>query len=742
MRMLKLKIQPLMTMALVLSITCISCGVGTTKTKRGTLYPDPGPETALNVLNRVIGKEKLENFTFILRPRRDGNDGFQIHKEGKKIVIEAASPTALCYGTYYYLKTACRCMVTWSGKNIRIPETLPPLEVEIVSPYRYRYYFNVVTHGYSTAYWDWPRWEQEIDWMALHGINMPLVPGAHEAILYRVFQHIGLEKQDIESYFSGPAHFPWNRMGNLANWDGPPPDSYYKKQLALTHKILRRMRALGMEPVVHAFAGFVPGALKKHFPQEDIRRLGWAGGVPEKYNAFILAPGSPLFTRIGKLYIREWEKEFGKGKFFLADSFNEMDVPLDKAPEKAMEELAGYGENVFRSINGVNPDAVWVMQGWTFPFHRDRQGKLFWTPERLRALVSRVPDHKLMILDLANEYNHHVWKIPPSWKTYDGFFNKQWVYSFIPNMGGKVALNGRARVYASLPIEALNDPKKGNLVGFGFAPEGIENNEMIYELLADMGWRTSPLDFPAWVEGYCLQRYGAFPEGMRRAFELLSQSCYGSFTDHPVSRYQLRPYRRPRGVKDKATVHRSGEFTEAVAAFLDCAGQFKNNRFYLYDAVDLTVQYLGLVADRKLYDFLRRGKRADWPVLEEAMEILLTMDRLLASHPDRSLKKWLDYARGWGDTIEEKNYYESNARRLLTTWGGEPVNDYSCRVWSGLISHYYVRRWQEFYKAKRNSAPFDLNRWEEHWITTPGFPAEKPYENPLSAVLESFSKYK
>jgi hypothetical protein len=24
------------------------------------------------------------------------------------------------------------------------------------------------------AFWNWSRWEQEIDWMALHGVNLPL----------------------------------------------------------------------------------------------------------------------------------------------------------------------------------------------------------------------------------------------------------------------------------------------------------------------------------------------------------------------------------------------------------------------------------------------------------------------------------------------------------------------------------------------------------------------------------------
>ena len=36
--------------------------------------------------------------------------------------------------------------------------------------------------------------------------------------------------------------------------------------------------------------------------------------------------------------------------------------------------------------------------------------------------------------------------------------------------------------------EALASEYSDNLVGFGSAPEGLENNEVVYELLADMGW--------------------------------------------------------------------------------------------------------------------------------------------------------------------------------------------------------------------------------------------------------------
>lgn len=36
------------------------------------------------------------------------------------------------------------------------------------------------------AFWQWDRWEQEIDWMALHGINLPLAFVGQEAIFQKV----------------------------------------------------------------------------------------------------------------------------------------------------------------------------------------------------------------------------------------------------------------------------------------------------------------------------------------------------------------------------------------------------------------------------------------------------------------------------------------------------------------------------------------------------------------------------
>lgn len=39
----------------------------------------------------------------------------------------------------------------------------------------------------SYVWWDWERWEKEIDWMALQGINLPLAFTGQEAIWQKVF---------------------------------------------------------------------------------------------------------------------------------------------------------------------------------------------------------------------------------------------------------------------------------------------------------------------------------------------------------------------------------------------------------------------------------------------------------------------------------------------------------------------------------------------------------------------------
>lgn len=68
-----------------------------------------------------------------------------------------------------------RSWVDCSGgvSQLALPAVLPASpKTRFVSPVKWRYYMNVCTVSYSSAFWSWDRWQQEIDWMALHGINL------------------------------------------------------------------------------------------------------------------------------------------------------------------------------------------------------------------------------------------------------------------------------------------------------------------------------------------------------------------------------------------------------------------------------------------------------------------------------------------------------------------------------------------------------------------------------------------
>ena len=703
---------------LVLSISFSGCDRTETEAARSVIEARFGP---------------LENVDFRVLPDKDGDrDYYEITAEDGNLKIVASSPTALCYGFYHYMRTVCHSMVTWSGSNISIPEKWPDYHERTVSPYRLRYFLNVCTFGYTAPYWDWERWSDEIDWMALHGVNMPLASVASEAIAKRVWLRMGLTSEEIDRFFTGPAHLPWHRMGNLNSFDGPLDDEWHSSQIELQHRILDKMRALKMEPVAPAFAGFVPPAFLEKNPSVRASRLSWGGFGPE-YNAYVLSPDSPYFEKIGKMFVEEWEKEFGKARYWLSDSFNEMELPVDEDDVEGKHALLKeYGNAIYSSIAAGDPDAVWVTQGWTFGYHHE-----IWDPESLQALLSEVPDDKMIIIDLANEYPEWIWHVEQTWKVHKGFYGKQWIYSYVPNFGGKVIPSGALDKYAQGSAEALASPVKGNLVGFGSAPEGLENNEIIFELLADMGWKNDAVDIEAWLEEYCLSRYGSCSKEMLEAWEKFHESVYGSIYSYPRFLWQtVVPDKR------RASSHCIDDrFGEAVYLFASCSTSCASSELYRNDLVEYVSLWIGELADRhyeKALQYMEEGKKDDaYKELEVTVSMLGDVDRLLASHPDYRLSKWIGYARNSSESSGMKDKFESNAKRLITTWGGWQ-EDYAARFWSGLVSDYYIPRLGVYFSEGQEK----LDEWEEEWIDSNYTTVEVPFDNPVEMAGILLEKYR
>ena len=660
----------------------------------------------LNLVRRVSGNPNV-SLSYKIKDAKDGRTYYKYAVDNGELKIVGSDKISICRGFYDYVKNNGMGMYTWSGNNISVPSSLPSVSpVHVISPFENHYYLNVVTYGYSMPFWDWKRWEQEIDWMALHGINMPLTLVAHETIMARVYKKFGLSDEEINSYFVGPAHLPFSRMGLMEKLDGPLNSDWYNDQIELQHKILDRMRSLDMKPICPSFAGFVPEGIKRIYPDVRIVKTHWGGA----FNNWMINPEEKLFSEMMTSFIEEWEKEFGKCEYYLSDSFNEMEIPFpDKGDPARYSLLASYGEKVYSSIKRANKDAVWVMQGWMFGYQRH-----IWDYETLGALVSRVPDDKMLLLDLAVDYNRHFWHSEVNWEYYKGFYNKQWVYSVIPNMGGKTGMTGVLDFYANGHLEALSSSNRGNLVAHGLAPEGIENNEVLYELVTDAGWSDHRMDVRDWLKQYSINRYGKAPAQLMKAWDYLLKSVYGTFTDHPRFNWQFRP-----GTVKNGSIYMNEDYFRGLEAFLSASEELKDSPYYLTDLCEMTAHYLGGKAEiltRQIDQEYLLGDTLQAHFLQSRFEaLMLGIDRILSQHPTLRLDRWLSFASASGKTASQSNQYETNARRIVTIWG-PPVDDYSARIWSGLVGSYYLGRWKEYYKGRDSGKSADLSSWERKWV--------------------------
>ena len=666
---------------------------------------------ARGVLERTLGKRAANSIVLKLEPGPE--ESYRFRASGGKLDITGTSTVALCRGAYDYLRSHNLGTVGWAGPRLNLPARFPDAaETSVTSPFRVRHCYNAVTPGYSTPYWGWERWERELDWMALHGYNMIMAPVATEAIATRVWKKLGLTDAEIAEYHTGPAHLPWQRMGCIRNVGLGLTESWHRGQIILQKKLLARMKELGIEPVIQGFAGFVPPGLKRIHPEVNLHVTHWNGGFPVSQRPVVMLPDTPLWGEIGRAFIAEWKKEFGDARYWLVDSFNELELP--KTTESPALMLARYGRATYDTLRAADPDAIWVLQGWMFNYQRH-----IWNKETVKALVESVPENDLLILDYANDYD-------TNWDDFSAFGGRSWMMGYVPNMGGKTAYTGRMDFYASQVAMTLAHPDKGNLVGFTISGEGLENNEVLYELMSDTAWSREAIDLDTWLPAYAANRYGTDDPVLAEAWQALRRGVYSSFTPHPTFGWQQMGL-------GHGSVYRDPKFVEAVRLFLGRAPRLGNQPNYRDDAVEMAALALGLRAEdwfSAAREAHGNGETADFGTfVNEGCLLLLKADQLLESHSLLRLQAWIDHARGHQGSDAEKDDWERNARHIITTWG-PPVNDYSCRVWSGLIRDFYVPRLKAMTDAMAEGKAFDRRAWEAEWVNGLGISPGKPLPDP------------
>lgn len=672
---------------------------------------------------------------------RSDRDFFEITSKNGNPLIRGNNYVSIASGINWYLKYSVGVHLTWNSMHASLPATLPLVQgVERhTTDIKHRYYLNYCTLSYSMAFWDWKRWEQELDWMALHGINLCLDIVGTDVVWRNVLLKLGYTKDEANEFVAGPAFQAWWLMNNLEGWGGPNSDNWYQQRERLQKQIMKRMKELGINVCLPGYSGMVPHDAKQ--------RLGLDVADPGKWNDYkrpaFLQPTSKRFAEIASIYYKEQQRLYGKADFYSMDPFHE-------GGNAGGVDLRKAGEAIMGAMKAVNPNAVWVVQAWgACPYP---------------AMIKHLNNGDMLVLDLYSE-NRPQWGDPEStWYRKEGFNGHDWAFCMLLNFGGNVGMFGKLQHVVDEYYKARQSKFVSTMKGVGLTMEGIENNPVMYELVSELPWRDAKFSWKEWLHDYVEARYGNINNAkVHDAWLLLARSVYGAgakvveqgchesvLCARPaLDVYQVSSW------SEMEEFYNPDDVINAARLMVEASHEVKANDNFRYDLVDVTRQaiaeqaryvYDEVVAaykakDRKMFDYTTK----------RFLDILLQQDRLLSSMPDFMVGGWIRSARNLGQNEQERNHYEWNARVQITTWGNRSaaerggLREYAHKEWNGVLADFYYPRWKAYFEALaatldgKPMKQLDFYAMDEKWTLLHNVYPYEAQGNPVEFAQTAFN---
>jgi len=648
---------------------------------------DVRPEQA--VLRRLL-PHQAGQFELGTLPAVGGGERFRVSSANGHIAVDGSTPSALLFGLNWYLKYVAHVQISPNGDRVgREAFPLPRAVIERSTPYAYRLALNENVDGYSAPYWSWPRWQREIDVLALSGINAVLVERGTDGVLYRTFRDFGYSDAAIRRWIAAPAHQNWQLMGNLCCYGGPLSRALLKKRLISAQKIVARLRELGITPVLPGYYGIVPADFQRRFPTSHVVPQGeWAGFTRPGW----LDPRDPMFVRLAATFYRHQRELLGDSGIYDMEVFQEGgqagDVPVAKAARA-----------VQRALLAAHPGASWMMLAW--------QGN----PRQ--ELLAGVDRRHLLIIDIDHS------RVPREHREKD-FHDAPFLFGGLWEFGGRTTLGADVRDLTAR-LQRVGRMNR-NMAGTAVFTEGMGTNPFMFDLFTEMAWREQPVDIEAWTRAYVLRRYGAADPHALAAWGVLIHTAYDIRVDQVVfnserdaaqeSLFDAQPgltVNRASNWSPEDIRYSAAAFERALPQMLQVAPALRASETYRYDLVDIARQTLAnesrLLLPRIKGAYGDRDRRHFQALTQCWLGLMDLQDRLLATDRFFLLGGWLAQVPPWASSPAERARLELDARSLLTVWGDRQaseqgaLHDYSNRDWAGLTGGYYRMRWRRYFDA-------------------------------------------
>lgn len=715
------------------------------------------PQAVVDLANRIGGTGTAEKFKFVQDPSINSKqEVFVIGNEDNKILIKGTTISAITTGLGWYLNHHAKINIAWNSLNEKTAEggayadlsnlPVPTAEETHTSDAKYRYYLNTCTFGYSMTSWTWKRWQQEIDWMALHGINMPLQLVGMEEV-WRKFltmeeggkRKYGYTDAEAKAFVAGPAFIAWWAMNNLEGWGGTAPgtksrgtwegaggvqdDAWYVRQKALANSIVTRQRELGMQPVLPGWSGMVPTNFASKSGYATRGNGGnWAGDF---VRPLLLSVSNANYAEIAADYYTCLKEVMGESQYYSMDPFHE------GGGAGTMEDY----EALYAAMETAKPGSQWVIQQWQ------------WSSTQKYSLTA-VPAGRLVVLDLFSDGS-------PAFDSYNGYAPQEAVFCAIPNFGGRSGLMGRLNNLTENYFTYKS--KYASIKGIGAAPEAIEQTPVTYDLIFQLPWMNGVKpDVAEWVKDYATARYGVNNAVTQEAWELLRQGPLNYGADGIQGPVEDVWAARPNLTANKAsswgvtlanagstyTKARRQMLIDAVYKLLSQEDMIGTNDVFQSNFNYDLVEFGGAVMADYAYDLLlgvgaaktaagaNYATDATYIARRDAFLALIEdVDAFKGTNLNFRLGKWTQEARDaagevTGATTATPDWYEyNNARTIVSTWSSPNtnLNDYSYRSWQGLMKDLYLPRWKHYFDNNCTTTQYGYFEWnwahgKEHYV--------------------------
>ncbi len=705
------------------------------------------------IIERRLGAQYKDWFTLELaeNPNGTGYDYFELSNADGKVKIKGNDGVSLATGLNYYLKYNCNVNLSQVGDQAKMPATMPTLAAPVFkeTKAKVRYAYNYCTLSYSMPFYGQQEWRDELDWLALNGVNVVLDATAQEEVWRRFLGKLGYSHEDSKDFIAGPAYYAWAYMANLSGFGGPVHDSWFEERTQLARENHLSMRRLGMEPVLQGYSGMVPNDLAEH-DAEAARDVIKQGSWCSFQRPDMLKTDSASYKKYAKLFYDAQKEVYGPAVYFATDPFHEGGNTGGMSPKVIAEQV------VETMIQENGPESVWIIQSW--------QGN------PTSALLEGLANHRenALVLDLYAEKTPHYNEPNPggSYGNTAEFDGTPWAFCMLNNFGGRLGLHGHLDNLANNIPEVFNTQK--HVAGIGITPEASVNNPLLYDYFFECVWQDDAshyetLDLDTWLKAYSERRYGAESEKAYNALLILKDTVYKAALNMkgqgaPESVVNARPRFDINAAStwgNSVVDYDKAELERAARLMLEDYDLLKDSEGYQYDLATILEQLLSNTAQSQLAKMKRaynsRNAEKFQAESNKFIRIIDCMEQVTSTSKYYLLGTWVNQAKRLATNADDfaKDIYEWNAKALVTTWGSYNqaetggLHDYSNRQWSGLLGDFYKNRWEIWIanrvkelKGQSVSDPVWFP-WEWSWTWQKTEYTDKPSGNDLKALGET-----